>query len=340
MPFTIMTQGSFTSTGAGVKINLPSAADYFKTYNLTQMPLAPATPVVVVAEWFGNGLTAANDGLRWKKSANTSVMNLDTFATSTASNGFTYVNTAPVVEAQAANAITAITAASPAVVSQTNTYSDTDIVRLYNTTGMLQIAGMDFEISSSSGAAYTLIGLRAVGFAFAGTAGNTRRISKFAAVDPQFLYVTEITKATSAVVRTSMNPTRYYSVGMKVRFNVPSSFGMTEMNGLTGTITAMSSANYTMTVNIDSTAFTTFAFPASSSSPVAALFATVAPAGASTQFNSTTGTYTGYDFNLQPFRTGEFTPYMFLAGGAQSPAGAASDVILWQAFKDDANFYT
>jgi hypothetical protein len=337
MPFTIVTGGSFTSTGAGVKLPLPSSADYFVATNITQMPLAPATAVVIRSEWYGQkfgvGASAANDGVRWKKTNNTNAINIDTFATSTASNGFTYVTSAPVVEAQAANAITAITAASPGVVSQTNTYSDGDIIQFYNTTGMLQIAGMNFQISSSSGSAYTLIGLRAAGFAFAGTAGFTRRISKFAAVDPQFLYVTEITKATQAVVRVSVDPTQYYAVGMKVHFNVPYSFGMTQMNQLTGKIVALSAANYTMTVDVDSSAFTTFAFPTSASSPTSQLFATVAPAGASTQVDPVTGVQTGYNFQYQPFRSGEFVPYLFLSGGAQSPAGAAADVIDWIAYK-------
>jgi len=162
MAFTILTGGTFLSTGAGVKILLPSSADYFKTWNITQMPLAPATPVVIMGEWFGSkfgsGATAANDGIRWKKSANTSVLNADTFSTSTASDGFTYVQSSPVVEAQAANAITAITAASPAVVTQTNTYSNGDILRIYNTTGMLQIAGMPFQISSVSGSGSVWLG--------------------------------------------------------------------------------------------------------------------------------------------------------------------------------------
>ncbi len=333
MAFTIVTQGSFTSTGAGVNINLPSSVDYFKAVNITQLPLAPATPVVVMSEWYGSGLFAANDGIRWKKSANTSVMNLDTFATSTASNGFTYVTSSPVVEAQAANAITGITAASPAVVSQTNTYSEGDIVRIYSSTGMLQIGGMDFQISSVSGSGYSLIGLRAAGFAAPATAGYTRRISKYAAVDPQFLYITEITKATQAVVRTSRDPSPYYVVGMKLHFSVPASFGMSEINQMTGTITAVSAANYTMTVDIDSSAFTTFAFPASTSSPVAALFATCAPAGQKTTYNPNTLVQTGYDFNKAPFHTGSFVPFMNLAGGAQSPAGANGDVIVYQAFK-------
>lgn len=337
MPFTIITGDSFTSTGAGVKINLPSSADYFVTTNITQMPLAPATGVVIRGEWFGPkfgaGATAVNDGIRWKKTNSTNALLIDTFATATASNGFTYITSSPVVEAQAANAITAITAASPAVVSQTNTYSDGDILRIYSTTGMLQIAGMDFQISSSSGSAYTLIGLRAAGFAAAATAGFTRRISKFNYVEPEFLYITEITQALQAVVRTSVDPSNYYAVGMLLHFSVPASFGMTQINGLTGKIVAISAANYTMTVDIDTTAFTAFAFPASSASPTAALFATVAPAGARTQYNPLTGVQTGYDFLKQPFRTGQFTPYMFLAGGAQSPAGAANDIINWAAYK-------
>ncbi len=250
-----------------------------------------------------------------------------------AGTGFTYVTLSPVVEPQAANAITAITAASPAVVTQTNTYSENDVVYLYNTTGMLQIAGMPFQISTVSGSGYTLIGLRAAGFAAPATAGFTRRVSKFNAVEPEFLYITEVTQATQAVVRTSVDPTQHYVVGMKIHFSIPYSFGMTQLNGLTGKIVAVSSANYTVTVDIDTSAFTAFAFPASTSSPTAQLFATYAPAGASTQVDPITGVQTGYDFSKQAFRSGEFVPYIFLSGGAQSPAGAASDVINWMAFK-------
>ncbi len=72
------------------------------------------------------------------------------------------------------------------------------------------------------------------------------------------------------------------------------------------------------------------------------MFATLAPAGASTQFNPTTGLYTGYNFDKQPFHTGQFTPYMYIGGGSGSPAGATSaagqsgDVINWMAYKLEA----
>jgi hypothetical protein len=337
MPFTLIYGDSFTSDGTAKKIPLPGSADYFVTNNITQIPLAPNPGVCIRGEWygpkFGVGASPANDGIRWKKSNGANTVTMNYFSTSTASDGFTYVTTSPVVEAQAANAITAITAASPAVVSQTNTYSEGDFLRIYSTTGMLQIAGMVFQISTVSGSGYTLTGLRAAGFAAAATAGFTRRVSKNAAVDPEYLYITEITKATQAVVRTSVDPTAYYVVGMKIYFSVPASFGMTQINGLTGKIVAVNATNYTLTVDIDSTAFTTFAFPASASSPTAQLFATLSPAGASTQFNPITLVQTGYDFQKQPFRTGQFVPYMYLAGGAQSPAGATSDVINWAAYK-------
>lgn len=330
MPFTILQAGSFTSTGAGVKINVPASPDYFKTWNMTQ--LAAVNPNTVVnGQWFGSkfgaGASAAGLGIQTVKTTSMLDSNFG------AGLGFTYVTSTPVVEAQAANAITSITQAAQAVVSQTNSYSAGDIIQFYGTTGMLQIAGMNFQISSVSGAGYTLIGLDSSGFAAAATAGFTRRISKYAAVDPQFLFVTKITQASSAVITCSVDPTQYYVKGMKVRLSVPASFGMTQMNGLTGTITALSAAAYTMTVDIDSSAFSAFAFPASTSSPTAQLFATVAPAGAHTFFDPATSTQYGYDFQFQPFRTGQFVPYMFLAGGAQSPAGANLDVINWIAYK-------
>jgi hypothetical protein len=329
MAFTIITGGSFTSTGAGKSIPVPSSADYMEVFNLTN--LAASNPnEVTISRWFGPkfgaGASPADGGVKTVKTTSD--------LTSTyASGGFTYVQAAPVVEAQSANAITNITQADPAVVTQTNTYSNGDILQFYSTTGMLQIAGMNFEISSVSGSGYSLIGLDASGFGAAGTAGYTRRISKYAAVEPQFLYVTKISKATQAVVRTSVDPSLYYVVGMKMRFSVPYSFGMYQMNGLTGKIVDIDASTYEITVDIDSSAFSTFAFPASTSSPTAALFATVAPAGASTQYDPVTMVQTGYDFQFQPFRSGNFIPYMFLAGGSQSPAGASNDVINYLIYK-------
>lgn len=332
---TIITQGQFTSEGVGVQIPLPSSADWFRTVNITQMGTTQNPGRVVEGQWFGNSVFPDNDGLRYKKEDSGSAISIDHFSDTTASNGFTYVRQAPVTEAQAPNAITGITDADPAVVSQTNTYSDGDVVRLYSTTGMRQIGGMTFQISSVSGSGYSLIGLDASGFSAAGTAGFTRRLSKFEAVAPQFLYITSISQAAQAVVRTSVDPSVHYVPGMLIKFSVPQSFGMSEIDGLTGRIVSVNSATYEMTVDIDSQNFTAFDFPADSEVPTVALFATLAPAGARTRENYVTGEQTGYDFLYQPFRTAEFSPYMYLAGGPQSPAGSDGDVISWIAWKSE-----
>jgi len=338
MPFTITMGGSFTSTGAGVKILLPNYADYFKVWNITQMPLAPATGVVIGAEWFGAkfglGATAANDGIRIKKTNSTNAPLIDTFQTATVSNGFTYVATNPVVEQQNAAVITSITQANGAVVSQTaHGYSNGDIIQFYNTTGMLQISGMNFEISSVSSNAYTLIGLDSSGFAAPATAGFTRRISRFLAVDPQFMYVTAVTKAVQAVVTLSVDPSLYYVPGMRFHFSIPFSFGMTELNQVNAEILSVNPATYQVTIDLNTTAFTTFAFPASTTSPTATLFATASPSGTRTTRDPNTFVEKGYNFQFQAFHTGQFVPYIFLSGGAQSPAGASGDQINWQAYK-------
>jgi hypothetical protein len=90
---------------------------------------------------------------------------------------------------------------------------------------------------------------------------------------------------------------------------------------------------YNFTINLNTTNYTAFAFPASSGSPTTQLFATIAPAGQSTQFNPITGVQTGYNFNQIPFHTGIFIPYMYLPTGVNSPAGQANETIVWQAYK-------
>ncbi len=349
MPFTILNGGSFTSTGVGVKIPIPSSADYFKTWNITQY-IAASPTAVVGGEWFGAkfgaGASPANGGLRWKKAGSSAIL-IDSFTTSTATDGFTYVTEYPIVEAPNSSGFT-MTATNPAVVTQTNTYSNGDIVRIYVATGDLTLGGIDAQISSVSGSGYTLLGLPATaanGFT-AISAATTRRISKTLAVDPEYLYITNIRPGSVAavpfvgsIVSTSVDPSNFYSVGMKIHFSVPSSYGMTEMNQLTGTILAVNiaattnTAAYNLCVDIDSSAFTPFVWPASALSPTSALFATLAPAGAATKQDPTTGIFTGYDFTLQPFRTAQFTPFMFLAGGASSPAGASADIINWASYK-------
>jgi hypothetical protein len=96
---------------------------------------------------------------------------------------------------------------------------------------------------------------------------------------------------------------------------------MTEMNKLTGTITAV--ATNTVTVDIESSAFTAFAFPATAAVPFTpAVMVPVGEAAEESYVNllDDATTNTGY-IGIQ------------LAAGTTSPAGALNDVIYWVAGK-------
>lgn len=334
MPFTIVSQGTFTQPATAVNqiIPVPSSIDYFKTYNYTKA-IANAPTGCFMGEWFGGGITAANDGIRWGKAGSTSVI-VDNFqnASSNPNAGFTYVTTYPAP--QAALTGTTITNASPAVATVTNTYSNGDQVVIYNSVGALMYSGMAFTISSVSGSGFTLLGLNTPGSA--ATAFQVRKISPYTAVEPSFLYVTAVTQAVNAQVTVSQASNVY--VGQKLEFTVPASFGMVQLNNFNQTqskpavVLSVIDA-YNFTINVNTTGYTAFAFPASSGSPTTQLFATCAPAGQSTQYNPITMVQTGYNFNQLPFHSGVDLPYMLVPAGQYSPGGQANEVIIWQACK-------
>jgi len=334
MPFTLLTQGTVTQPATAViqTIPLPSGCDYFKLTNLTQMALSGT--VCVGGEWAGGGLFADNNGIRWRK-AGTHAILIDNFTTSTATNGFTYVTKYP--DPEAAVTGTTITNASPAVCSATNTYSEGDTVVIYNAVGMQQISGMYFTISTVTGSAFTLLGLDASGFSASATAFTVRRVASAARVQPQSYYITKISQAASAVVTLSQAHT--YVVGQAVELTIPGSCGMVQFNNYyqpqskPPVITAV--GTYTITLNVNSTGYTAFALPASSASPTAQLFPTVASAGQQATYNTISGVQTGYNFLGVPFHSGLFVPYMKigLSASGTGAAGAANDVLLWQAYK-------
>lgn len=339
--FTIISQGTFTQPATAVNqiIPLPSGADYFKTYNYTKS-IANAPTGAFMGEWFGGGITAVNDGIRWGKAGSTAVI-VDNFlnASSNPASGFTYVTANPAP--QAALTGTTITKASAAVASVTNTYNNGDQVVIYNAVGMEQISGMIFTISSVTGSQFTLLGLNSSAFATSATAFSVRRLTQSPAgivtpMAPQALQVTAVSQAVGAQVTTSQ--IHNLVVGQKIEFTVPGSFGMVQLNnfyqgGSKPIIVASVVDTYNFTLNIDTTNYTAFALPASSGSPTTQLFATVAPAGQATTFNPITNVTTGYNFTTVPFRSGIFVPYMLVTAGQYAPAGQANDVIVWQAYK-------
>jgi len=326
MTLTLLEQGSFTSDGTAKQIPLSGGANYFSTLNYTQAATTQATGRGVKFEWF-QGLT---DGyaIETKKTNSTDALNM-VVATS---GGFNYVQSRPSPEAPKTG--TVITAASPAVCTCTSHgYAVGDRVRIYSNATMKQIAGMEFTITAVADAnTFTLGYLAAAGFAAAETAFTVRRIAKYAEVLPEVHFVTAITQATQAVV--TFSSTHNYQLGDVIYMRVSSNFGMVEMDQLSGKVVAVSTANNTVTLDINSTAFTAFAFPIASVYPnvVYSLGTVSGKNGLVDDFFNNINPVT---FPLDPFRQATVYPYMNLQPGAQGPAGSTSDVIYWQAWRQE-----
>jgi hypothetical protein len=273
-----MLSGSFTSNGLARFIPLPSGYDNFELHNITDLAV-PAAANTNVMHARGTSLMPAGMGYVSLKTNGAATVALEV---PLAAGGFTFVPDTGNQTPGAAVAVTAITAASPAVVSSASTAIVGDILRLTGTTGMLQVGGWDFTVSAvNPGVTQSINNLVAAGFGAAATAGFARIIPFQPRFYPVNRRITCVTAGASTVI--GLNVTHFFTVGQKVRILVPAGWGMTEINGLIGTITATGTAVSTnvntITVDIDSSAFTAFAFPTSAVAALGTGVPEVVPVG-------------------------------------------------------------
>lgn len=272
-PLHALLTGTFTSDGLTRNISLPSGYDSFEMVNITDIgSAAAATPVMRAQSTSSMVAGSAYYNLKTNGAATNQI------EASTTTGGFTFVSDSGSVGLSAAIVITGITNATPPVVSTGSTagLNAGDVVRVYGTTGQLNVAGLDFTIDTIvANTSFNLAYMVAPGAA--ATAGFWRRVPFNPRFYPRNRTITSISKASSAVIVLSV--THGYTVGQQVRFAVPAAFGMTEMNGLQGTVTAINLTTNSITVDVDSTAFTTFAFPTSAIAATGVTFAQVVPFG-------------------------------------------------------------
>lgn len=317
MDGTIIQQGRFTSAGEAVELQIRSDVDWIEVYNATQWATTQSTGRGVKFYW-QRGL---NDGeaFEYTKVDSSNALQGE-FVTS---GGFTLLDTSGSPLDTLNATITGVsTAAIPvATNSGTNGLSAGDIVRFTNVTGAQQLGGFDFTVGNNTLSSTTFSLDYMSQLAGAGTTGSWRRI-KF---DPQFYprhrYITAITAASSAVITLSV--THGFTAGQAVRIVVPAAYGMTEIDGLIGNITAVNTANNTITVDIDSSAFTAFAFPATADVPFTP--ALVVPVG-----QTVNGTYAN---DLDGATDNVSFIGIELGAGIDGPAGSSNDVIYWRAGK-------
>lgn len=320
MPYgTVIQQGTFTSDGNSKRIAIRSDVDWMEVINRTQWATTQSTGRGIKFEW-QRGLAAAQ-GFEIKK-ADGSVNTLEgVFLTS---GGFTLLDTSDATpEAQKTG--TTITKAAPAVATITSHgFSTGDIVRIYSSDNMAQINGLEFTITVTGSNTFTLANLNTNTANFtASTSFLARRIPFDPIYYPRNRVITRISAATQAIV--TMAVTHNLTVGQLVSFRVPSDFGMIEMDRLTGKIVAIGAADVdgftnTITVDVDTSAFTAFAWPAATAAPLS--FAQVIP------FGDDALVLDGATTNVSIIG-------MQLDAGINSPAGSNGDVIFWRAGKSE-----
>ncbi len=338
-------QGSFTSTGATKILQIRSDLDWMWVYNLT-IGAASQTTAVAVKFYWQRGFPAGSMWAMYKSNA-AAAANLDQYITT---GGFTLVNNTINVPG-ASVALTSITNATPPVVATGSTagLSNGDTVRIFNTVGAQQLGGLDFTIGAIvANTSFTLAFMRAI---VAATTGTYRRIPYDPYFYPPTRMITKINRAdsstgaysasgTQAIITLSV--THAFTVGQSVRFVIPTvtalAFGMTELNGVQATIVAINKADIdsvtnTITVNVDVTGFTAFAFPLTADP-----FSTppqVVPVGE----QMAVAVYpnpTLYPNGVNQIGDSEVNQgYIGIAlqGGAGFPGGASEDVMYWVAGK-------
>ncbi len=276
-PINTIYSGTFTSAATPVPVNvpLPSGMTKFTMYNITDMGSTAANTNVMQA--YATSDMPVGGGIYTTKTSGAA-----TFGTTTTlganAGGFTFVYDSASTLLGNALAVTSTTNASPPVVSLASTagLNATGVVRYYGSAGQLNISGMDFTYN-------TLVTNMSLNLAYmgapggAGTGGDVRNVPFDPRYYPTWRYITAITQANPAVITLSV--THGYTVGQQVRIIVPSAFGMTQMNNQLVTITAINTTTNTITVSIDSTNFTAFAFPTSAAAALGVSWAIVVPVG-------------------------------------------------------------
>lgn len=307
----LIAYGSYVSDGNAFTIEIQPGVDYFMLKNRTDW--GDATAVTNVMSEANRDMDPGT-GYGWTQAVTTNILSSNAIT----SGGFTFLDSTD-DSPDAALTASGITNASPPVVTvaSTATLTSGDIVRVYASTGALQIATYDFSISVLNGTTFSLLYMPAPGSA--ATAAQIRRIPFDVASYPRNRLITAVTTGTTTEVQ--MSVTHGFVVGQIVSFVVPSVFGMTQLNGLQGKITAINLTTNTITVDIDSSGFTAFAFPTSAVAANGFTPAQVIPVGEVATILTGTSRSTGFrGINL--------------GANVVGPNAATMD---WWAFKADVN---
>lgn len=332
MDGTILSQGTFTQPATAINqvVAIPSNVDWMWVYNKTQ---ATANTGSTGVKFYWQRGMAAGEEFEYQNNAGGTA----TLLTYKTTGGFTLydpsgqsVGALPLLgNSVAATGIS--NATKPIVLTGTTTgiVANSTIVRLSLVSGDTALAnavcGIDWSVDAvNAGVSFTI-----PTDALANVPGITTGTLHYRIVNypplfyPRRFILANVSAATSAVVTT--NIPHGYVVGQLVRFSIPAVCGMTQLDGLTGTVTSITSTTI-FVVNIDTSAFTAFTFPTVAQQP--SLYPEVIPVGEDTATAISSAVDILSDATVNQGYLG-----MILPSGADSPGGQANDVCFWVAGK-------
>ena len=314
--------GSFTSTGVAKTLVIRGELDTLEVWNWTEIRNANNSHGV---SYVWNKGMANDDGFVYLRNGASTAIDLRNTLNfpGGAVPGFTLVNSSLNVPGPVIATTDIGTTAHRILTANTTGVSVGSIIRLSNMTGATEFNGMDYTVTAVNAGVSIDIGYTPVTVA-AAAAGQYRLIPFDTLFYPRNRYIAAITQAAQAVI--TMTVTHNFVVGQAVRIYVDPMYGMVEMNGLIGDITAVAAS--TITVNINSTAFTAFAWPVTAVAAAPHTFAQVVPVGEDTA-TALAAVPQADILSDATINTG-FTGIV-LGTGITSPAGSNNDVIYWRA---------
>lgn len=282
LPYSFMGSWTYTNAATPVAQNIPMTAkpDWVFVKDITNWGAQSTAANPVYSEWFSSMARGSYLAMGQPSATGASVT---LYATSGTSGGFSFIDQTN-LPTFAKVAITAVNGTTfVASTSDTSGLNVGDLVRLINVTGAQQISGSNlYQITAISANTSITLGYAAsaVGAGLTVVSGTTGFYQKVYPNQflPNTLPVAYITRAAQATVYFfRQNP---YTPGELVDFQIPASYGMTQLSNLTknsgsgpfssnpsGAARVLSVTNSatvsSITIDVDTTGFTAFQFPTS-----------------------------------------------------------------------------
>ena len=323
MDNTIIMQGEFVSTGANVPIIMRSDVDWMHVINWTQ---SLANNINTGVEfWWQRGMPAYDGLCYYHVAADHTLSSNGCIALG--GTGFQLFDTS--ANPYGPNvAITRIPANGVVLTANTANLFIGSTVRFNNVLAGLQHCNdMLYNVTAVvANTSFTIVpALNNIDTGV--TTGNYQIVLYPELFYPRNRRITNITQAALPIVTTAI--AHGLTAGQEVRFEIPAvtnvAYGMTQLNNLVATVVLVIDA-WNFVIDIDTTAFTAFAFPLSANVPFT--YAQMVPVGENTSAGLLAGANILADATQNVGSIG-----ISLMAGAYGPAGAQGDVIKWVAGK-------